>query len=366
MRILAIDDDESIRELLTQILTFSGYHDVTTAASAKEALEKIGDAEQKFDCFLADIQMPEIDGIFLTKLIRQTPGYEHTPIIMLTAMHAKRYLDDAFEAGATDYVTKPFDFMELRSRIQEAQKVSYEKERLKNRPFMAGELKGMGGELKDIRFDQPIALPGVDAAIDYHEFENYVKQLSRRQLSRMAAVAVEIEAAEALYAKISSEEFLSLVRDVAMAAQETLLADGGMLSYRGNGMFLCINERRLKASQKDLARAINKRISELHPESGDAMVRLLVGDQVSLDTVSEANALESLSRAVDDVKTKKNTLRTLCEAPRRLLQRNRLSEEQKRLEKRAYESLLREALSEVENDSWHRRLSQREKLASRP
>jgi hypothetical protein len=255
--------------------------------------------------------------------------------------------------------------MELRSRIQEAQKVSYEKQRLQDQPFIAGELKRMGGEPKNIRLDQPIALPGVAAAIDYREFENYVRQLSRRQLAKMTTVAVEIEAAERLYENSSSEEFLSLVRDAAKAAQETLLADGGILSYRGNGMFLCVNEKRLKTPQKDLEHAINIRLSELLPQSGGIAIKLLVGDQVSLDTVSEAKALESLSRAVNDVKTKRPALRILCEAPRRLLWRHRLSEEQKRLEQRAYEALLREALSEVEDDTWHRRLSQREKMAGR-
>ncbi|MEQ9566508.1 MAG: response regulator, partial [Pseudomonadales bacterium] len=129
MKILAVDDDPSILMLLEHALSMSRHHDVTLAFSAREALDTIDRDEVNFDCFLIDIQMPEIDGIDLTQVIRKTPGYERHPILMLTAMHEKSYLDRAFLAGATDYVSKPFDFRNLQARIFDAQGLAVENTR---------------------------------------------------------------------------------------------------------------------------------------------------------------------------------------------------------------------------------------------
>ena len=87
MRILAVDDDPIILELLTELLATFGQHEVDTAESAKEALARLSDpAAGIYDCFLLDIQMPETDGIELCGLLRQTQAYARSPILMITAM----------------------------------------------------------------------------------------------------------------------------------------------------------------------------------------------------------------------------------------------------------------------------------------
>ena len=123
MKILAVDDDETILELLKEALAAYCAYDVVTVASADHAIRVIKDEERPFDCFLIDIQMPGMDGIELCSVIRSTPGYEKTPIVMLTAMSQNKYVDRAFSAGATDYVTKPFDFFKLGSRLSLAHKL---------------------------------------------------------------------------------------------------------------------------------------------------------------------------------------------------------------------------------------------------
>ena len=120
MKILVVDDDEFARLLVGEHLNATGNHQVYFAKDATEALEKISEATQKFDFFLVDIQMPQVDGVALVEMIRGTPGYELAPIIMLTAMRGSSYVDRAFEAGATDYITKPFDNVDLGNRMQSA------------------------------------------------------------------------------------------------------------------------------------------------------------------------------------------------------------------------------------------------------
>jgi len=124
MKILAVDDDTLILDLLTTVLSNTGHKGVEVSSSAPKALQMVQRSDTPFDCLLLDIQMPDMDGIELCRAIRTVPGYEETPIIMLTAMTERSYIEEAFLAGATDYITKPFDVLEISARIRVAAKLS--------------------------------------------------------------------------------------------------------------------------------------------------------------------------------------------------------------------------------------------------
>lgn len=361
MKILAIDDDEGVLCVVEQSLTHSGYHQVTTATSGKRALEFITQANQPFDCFLIDIQMPEMNGVNLTRAIRQTPGYENTPIIMLTAMTQKSYLDSAFEAGATDYVTKPFELKELRQRLQVAQKVAQEKQRNGDQKLMKDEPKDLEGRPRTIPLTHPIQISDIDSAIDYHEFDNYVLQLSCRWLFRATVVAMKLGDVDRIFERSSSAEFESLIRDIAKAAKETLVNERGVLSYRGKGTFLCVNERPLRFATRIHEDQVNDKLAELRHQTADTPIKLLIGDQVRMKTGGEMKALESLALAVESVENRFVTHQGILAASKPTLKPQQFSEEQQRLEKRAYEVVLNKALSESESDNWQRKLLQRQK-----
>jgi two-component system response regulator AtoC len=102
-RILVVDDEESIRLTLSALLSHRGYH-VVTAASAKSALKKLD--EEDIDFVLADVRMPDMDGIELTREI-----VNREILITVIVMSAYGSVDNAIEAmkaGAYDYITKPF------------------------------------------------------------------------------------------------------------------------------------------------------------------------------------------------------------------------------------------------------------------
>jgi len=301
MKVLVIDDDPAILELVSQYLSVSAQHDVRSVASARDALQAVGESDAPFECFLVDIQMPGVDGITLVEFVRERPEYRHTPIIMLTAMEDKDHVDRAFAAGATDYVTKPFDFYDLQIRIHAAQDTAQAKadatEGAATPPgSAAGDDAAPGLSLSD-----PISLPEVESAIDYSEFENYVRQLVNRRLYRVSAIAVKIGGVEQIHSKFSEEEFRGLVHDVAQEIRTALMAVGGILSYRGDGIFMCIPDRRLQGRRNAMQKALNKHYRVVHPTLGRIPSSLLVGDQIPLGNGSDARMLASLELAIESV-----------------------------------------------------------------
>ena len=113
-RILVVDDEPQIRHSLQVNLEKRNYA-VTTAASGEEALEAI--ARQKPDVVIVDLVLPEMDGIELTRRIREESP---VPIIILSAIGDERKKVEALESGADDYVTKPFGMEELAARVKSA------------------------------------------------------------------------------------------------------------------------------------------------------------------------------------------------------------------------------------------------------
>lgn len=103
-RILIVDDAAFMRMMLKDILTKAGYEIVGEAASGKEAIELFS----KFKPNLAtmDITMPEMDGISAVKeLVKSYPGAR---IVMVSAMGQEKLIDEAMDAGAVDFIVKPF------------------------------------------------------------------------------------------------------------------------------------------------------------------------------------------------------------------------------------------------------------------
>lgn len=111
-RILVVDDDVEIRELLQEYLTKAGY-DVTTARDGNEMRTKV--ASQYPDLILLDIMLPGDDGFTLCKEVRRT---SNVPIIMLTAVSDETDQIIGLELGADDYVAKPFSPRQLVARIR--------------------------------------------------------------------------------------------------------------------------------------------------------------------------------------------------------------------------------------------------------
>lgn len=336
MKVLVIDDDPAILELVAQYLSLSAQYEVRTENSARDALAAIGEADAAFDCFLVDIQMPGVDGITLVEFVREHAAYRHTPIIMLTAMEDKSHVDRAFAAGATDYVTKPFDFYDLQLRINAARDTAATKAEA-----AAGESAEAGGQDKvaAVRLEDPISLPDVEGAIDYADFENYVRQLLNRRLYRVSAIAVKIGGVEQIHEQFSPEDYQAVIRKVAAEVRAGLLAVGGILTYRGNGVFLCVPDQRLQGRRNAMQKALNKRHRVVHPKLGRIASSLFVGDQIPLGTGNTSGVLAALDLAVESVEKQAPGFGDLLGASKRFLHRERAPDDSDPWEDKAGEPL---------------------------
>jgi len=113
-RILVVDDEAQIRRIMRTTLTGSGY-EVDDARTGEEALEKVRDFRP--DLVLLDINMPGMGGLAACRALRADPNIA---IIMLTVRNSEKDKVEALDAGADDFVTKPFSTPELLARIRAA------------------------------------------------------------------------------------------------------------------------------------------------------------------------------------------------------------------------------------------------------
>jgi DNA-binding response OmpR family regulator len=113
--VLAADDDADILGLITFRLERSGYT-VLQAHDGEEAFELARTA--KPDLAILDVMMPKLDGFELTRRLRADEATKRIPIILLTARAQESDVQEGFEAGADDYIRKPFSSQELRARVQ--------------------------------------------------------------------------------------------------------------------------------------------------------------------------------------------------------------------------------------------------------
>ncbi|MGI9558027.1 MAG: response regulator transcription factor [Solirubrobacterales bacterium] len=113
MRVMVVDDEPAVRSSIERALKLEGY-DVRTAPDGKEALREL--AVHPPDAMVLDVLMPEVDGLEVCRRMRSAG--DRTPVLMLTARDAISDRVDGLDAGADDYLVKPFALEELLARLR--------------------------------------------------------------------------------------------------------------------------------------------------------------------------------------------------------------------------------------------------------
>ncbi|NEP43139.1 MAG: response regulator, partial [Okeania sp. SIO2H7] len=126
--ILIVDDVSKNLQIVGSILDDAGYS-TTFAPGGRQALERVKTAMP--DLILLDLMMPEMDGLQVCEALKIEPKWQEIPVIFLTASHEKEHLLFAFERGAVDYVTKPFNPAELLARVKTHLELKHTRDALK-------------------------------------------------------------------------------------------------------------------------------------------------------------------------------------------------------------------------------------------
>lgn len=108
--VLIVEDEAHIRRLIEYALVTAGFN-VTTAVDGEEGLNAA--KKGKFQLVLLDVMMPKKNGLEVLTTLKAMPSYKNVPIFMLTALSMVGDMETAFQSGADDYITKPFDPLTL-------------------------------------------------------------------------------------------------------------------------------------------------------------------------------------------------------------------------------------------------------------
>lgn len=116
--VLIVDDEPSARQTMEMLLMREGY-ELSFASDAYEALAYLDDEDELLpDVILLDVMMPGMDGFELCRRIKNKPAYQHIPLILVTALDSKQDLARGLDAGADDFLHKPYHGLELRARVR--------------------------------------------------------------------------------------------------------------------------------------------------------------------------------------------------------------------------------------------------------
>ena len=126
MRVLVVDDSRTLRKLLSRELNLVGITNIQEATDGAEAVERV--RAEPFDLMLLDMEMPELDGLDVLRLIKSDPVLSYLPVIVISGGEQFSKTVECIQIGAEDYLPKPFDPILLRARVYS----SLEKKRLRD------------------------------------------------------------------------------------------------------------------------------------------------------------------------------------------------------------------------------------------
>lgn len=327
--LLIIDDHDDIRENIAEILSLAGYHTLT-APNGKRGVEIA--MREKPHLIVCDIMMPELDGYGVLHLLRKNTETEHIPFIFLTAKTERLDFRKGMEMGADDYITKPFDDIELLNAIE----IRLKKADILHRKYSPDE-KGATEMINDLRSSGLLHMQldnyetldlakkttlyaegkrpkylyflksGKIKAVRQHEdgkeyitnlyaagdFMGYLPLLENISYEDSAEVLEEAEVIQ-----IPKEEFLEVVyKDMAIAGRFIKLIARNVQDKE---------ERLLSLAYSSLRKRVAKALIDIHAKFNKDK-----GDQTSINISREdiahyvGTATESLIRTLSDFKAEK-------------------------------------------------------------
>ncbi|MGQ9556622.1 MAG: GGDEF domain-containing response regulator [Desulfurispora sp.] len=182
---MIVEDHSDNQQLLLAILNRAGYRDIVLADTAKKAMEILAGqrgavVEEAVDLILLDVLLPDMDGIQLCYRLKENSRLADIPVIMVTGVTELSYLQAAFEAGAVDYITKPYRKEELLARLRAAMLLKKERDRRRARERELEELT-QALKLANHRLQIMVHQDGLTGIANRRYLEEYLTVLEREQ-----------------------------------------------------------------------------------------------------------------------------------------------------------------------------------------
>jgi PleD family two-component response regulator len=295
MRILVIDDSEDSRDLAEGALLSAGYTDIVTANSGWEALKILDvggatDEKPSVDVALLDIVMPEMDGVEVCARIRNDPRYGDLPVLMVTSLDDMNSLANAFVAGATDYITKPLNRVELVARVRAALKLKQELDRRQAREHeLLSFLSSWGDRRAGLWIDAATGLFVGEVA------EAYLTAACGCEnddlISIIALTPDRFDAYRAAKGEIAARD---LRAEVARAVRRLAATVGIVAASYRNGIIILVAPEVGADSARELGETLRKTVEKLHLRNSESVA----SDYVTASVVAITGRVK---RAVDSV-----------------------------------------------------------------
>lgn len=309
-RILILDDAPENCLLVERILKKAGYGDVISTQSPETALEWLGLSENKdnkkeISLLLLDILLPGgMNGLDILKTMGSKEEFADLPVIIITAIHDTQTLESAFELGAVDYVTKPFDANELRARVRSAIRLRHEMLQRKQREHDLEEITDKLSEAYQtlLRVSRTDGLSGIWNRRFFDEILEVEWKRSCRGGKPISLLLLDIDYFKKYNDTYGHQAGDDCIRKVAAVLKDTARRAGDFPARYGGEEFAVILPETDAEKARLVAESIRNRIQELQipHEASDVSVFVSVSIGISSKIPSkDSNQIEKLLEESD-------------------------------------------------------------------
>jgi CheY-like chemotaxis protein len=256
MRIVCVDDDPIFVAVMYDYLRELGHSDVQTYNDPLVVARMAAQGTVGADVFLLDLEMPGMTGAELCAALRASPMHRTTPIIMVSSVKERERVRGALATGASDFLNKPLDQLELRARLTMVERILTERRR---NVALEAEIDDLRDEPEFTFGFQDAVLPNAeDGVVDILFLENEMMSLGWSALPGTSVICLRLQNAAWAYTNLDRVDYVDFLSEAAEMILSALPAARYRLAYAGAGDFLAVLDRQSRPDPIELQLALDR------------------------------------------------------------------------------------------------------------